>query len=53
MSELDKPDPPGDYDCCEGGCEPCVWDSYREAMRIWKEAQLTEKNLTPTPEDPT
>ena len=36
---LEKPTPPGEYECCESGCEPCVWDIYYEDMREWKEAQ--------------
>lgn len=36
---LDQPTPPGDYECCESACEPCVWDIYYEDMREWKEAQ--------------
>ena len=36
---LEKPTPPGDYECCESSCDPCVWDIYYEEMRIWKEAQ--------------
>ncbi len=36
---LEKPTPPGDCECCESACEPCVWDTYYENMREWKEAQ--------------
>ncbi|SFF80385.1 oxidoreductase-like domain-containing protein [Neptunomonas qingdaonensis] len=36
---LEKPTPPGDCECCEAGCEPCVWDIYYEDMREWKAAQ--------------
>lgn len=31
-----KPLPPGDYECCESGCDRCVWDIYREAMQEWE-----------------
>lgn len=37
----EKPMPPGPSECCEGGCEPCVWDIYREELRKWQEAQKT------------
>lgn len=35
----DKPLPPADGECCESGCEPCVWDTYYEALRQWQENQ--------------
>ncbi|MGH1460665.1 MAG: oxidoreductase-like domain-containing protein [Neptuniibacter sp.] len=38
MSELlEKPEKPGDYECCESGCSPCVWDIYYEKMQQWNE----------------
>lgn len=40
---LEKPTPPGDYECCESACEPCVWDIYYEDMRQWKEEQAQLK----------
>ncbi len=36
---MEKPIPPGDYDCCESGCEPCVWDVYQAEMSQWRAAQ--------------
>ncbi len=38
----EKPMPPGDYECCESGCERCVWDVYREDMNEWQQAQTAE-----------
>lgn len=38
----EKPMPPGDYECCESGCDRCVWDVYREDMNEWQQAQKTE-----------
>lgn len=35
----DKPIPPADGECCENGCEPCIWDTYYEALRLWQEEQ--------------
>jgi hypothetical protein len=35
----DKPTPPGEYDCCESGCEPCIWDTYNEKMAAWRAAE--------------
>ncbi len=41
MSDVDeKPQPPGDYECCESGCSVCVWDVYFEALRAWQEEQV-------------
>lgn len=34
-----KPTPPGDHDCCESGCSPCVWDTYYEALEEWQQGQ--------------
>ncbi|GAA0691906.1 hypothetical protein GCM10009104_18630 [Marinobacterium maritimum] len=36
---MEKPIPPADGECCESACEPCVWDSYYEEMRLWQEEQ--------------
>ena len=35
----EKPMPPADNECCESGCEPCVWDLYREELAHWQEEQ--------------
>ena len=35
----DKPLPPGDYECCESGCDRCVWDIYREDLQEWEQQQ--------------
>ena len=34
-----KPAPPEDYECCESGCSPCVWDTYYEDLKDWQEQQ--------------
>ncbi len=36
---MEKPTPPADSECCESGCEPCVWDTYYEELRLWQEEQ--------------
>lgn len=38
---MDKPIPPGDGECCESGCSPCVWDRYYEALRTWEARQAS------------
>ena len=42
MSE--KPLPPADGECCESACEPCVWDTYYEELREWKEEQKKKES---------
>jgi hypothetical protein len=42
--QLDKPEPPGEYDCCESACEPCVWDLYYEDLAEWNRQQQALKN---------
>lgn len=39
----EKPTPPGEYECCESGCEPCVWDLYYEDLREWQQEQAALK----------
>lgn len=28
----EPPEKPLPSDCCEGGCDPCVYDTYQEAL---------------------
>ncbi|RVU31604.1 oxidoreductase-like domain-containing protein [Neptunomonas marina] len=39
MSNPERPTPPGDYECCESGCEPCVWDTYYAELNAWQAKQ--------------
>ena len=41
MMNTEAPTPPEPYECCGNGCEPCVWDIYRETLRQWQAAQQT------------
>ena len=44
MSELiEKPQQPAEYECCEAGCSPCVWDNYYEALKLWQEQEAKIK----------
>ncbi|MBA4501500.1 oxidoreductase-like domain-containing protein [Marinobacterium marinum] len=36
---MEKPTPPADGECCESACEPCVWDTYYEELRLWQDEQ--------------
>ncbi len=34
------PKPPVEGECCERGCEMCMWDYYREAVRRYEAADV-------------
>ena len=40
----EKPQPPAPNECCESGCDPCVWDIYRTELQKWEQAQQGAKN---------
>ncbi|PID42298.1 MAG: hypothetical protein CSB48_10975 [Proteobacteria bacterium] len=47
MSE-EKPTPPEEWECCGGGCTPCVWDRYYERLHAWHDRQAkTDKSNKP------
>ncbi|NRB42093.1 MAG: hypothetical protein HRU20_27085 [Pseudomonadales bacterium] len=33
----DKPTPPETWECCGGGCSPCVWDRHYDELHSWNE----------------
>lgn len=35
MSDDNKPTAPESWECCGGGCSPCVWDHYYKALDAW------------------
>lgn len=35
-----KPIPPKDNECCQSGCNPCVWDNYYEKLKQWRFTQV-------------
>lgn len=40
MSQLiEKPERPKGHECCGGGCCPCIWDHYYDALGRWEEQQ--------------
>lgn len=45
----EKPLPPGDYECCESGCDRCVWDIYREELQEWEQQQKSQSNAASQP----
>ncbi len=56
MSE-EKPSPPEDWECCGGGCTPCVWDRYYDQLNVWHNnqakaaAKTEETGQQKTPDD--
>ena len=40
------PQKPEDYECCNRGCCPCIFDYYRDALDRWK-AAVQEMGLDP------
>lgn len=47
----EKPTPPGEYECCESGCEPCVWDIYNDELKAWQAEQKAKAQETVAPAD--
>lgn len=48
QNDLTPPEVPFDEDCCQGGCQNCVWDVYYEALAEYKEqlAKNTQNSLS-------
>lgn len=40
------PEPPLPSDCCDSGCDPCVYDLYNEELQAYRErlARWRERN---------
>jgi hypothetical protein len=36
--EIKKPVQPYDSECCQSGCNPCVWDYYYADLDAWRKA---------------
>jgi hypothetical protein len=43
------PREPGPEDCCQSGCEACVWDVYAAEMKRYKEAVAAATGGAPPP----
>jgi len=41
------PDEPLPGECCEGGCDPCVFDVYAEQLAAYREALARWKSRHP------
>jgi hypothetical protein len=51
----EAPEPPGDGMCCGSGCDPCVWDSYQQALTRYQHELAQWKTRHPvisTDEEP-
>lgn len=44
----EKPIEPAPNECCESGCDPCIWDIYRKELRKWEKLQAAQKQTTDT-----
>jgi hypothetical protein len=40
------PDKPQDFECCNRGCCPCIFDYYYDALERW-ETRVTELGFDP------
>ncbi|MCP5160664.1 MAG: hypothetical protein H7A00_03205 [Hahellaceae bacterium] len=40
--QTEKPTPPEDWECCDSGCCPCVWDTYNEELHAWEAQQASQ-----------
>ncbi|KAK4532256.1 hypothetical protein CCYA_CCYA11G3113 [Cyanidiococcus yangmingshanensis] len=44
INPLTPPKEPGPYDCCGNGCENCVWTTYYEKLKEYRES-LKEQDM--------
>ena len=42
-----RPVAPQPYECCDSGCDPCVFDTYAEALSDYKSALAAWKSHHP------
>jgi cytochrome-b5 reductase len=47
-SANEKPQPPASNECCESGCDPCVWDIYRAALQQWERITQHQEKISGT-----
>lgn len=43
MTIMQKPIEPAPNECCESGCDPCIWDIYRKELRKWEKWQAAQQ----------
>lgn len=46
-----KPEPPLPAECCESGCDPCVYDTYAEELEWYRTALAAWRDRNPGAED--
>lgn len=44
-----KPEKPDPYECCGGGCVPCIYDFYYAQLDKWEELYGTGKSSSQAP----
>lgn len=45
---IKKPTKPSASDCCEGSCDPCVWDIFYDDLSSYRKQQRTLNNTKDT-----
>ncbi|MCH8505607.1 MAG: oxidoreductase-like domain-containing protein [Ectothiorhodospiraceae bacterium] len=43
-----RPTPPEPDECCGGGCIPCVYDLYEEALERWERKVAARREASET-----
>lgn len=48
---MEKPNEPNPEDCCNSGCNPCIFDIYEEQLKLYKKFLLNKESVNVTPQD--
>ncbi|EIE25918.1 hypothetical protein COCSUDRAFT_52618 [Coccomyxa subellipsoidea C-169] len=46
---LVKPVEPGPEDCCQNGCQNCVWEVYRRDLAVYNQQLAVQEGRPPPP----
>ncbi|KAH9632196.1 hypothetical protein HF086_015228 [Spodoptera exigua] len=42
---MEKPDEPNSEDCCNSGCNPCIFDIYEEQLKLYKKYLMNKESV--------